>query len=162
MVESGQFQGRVVVLSGGGSGIGQATAVQFADSGAYVLITGRREALLQQTALRHPHIVPVVADVSQAESCNQVISRAMELWGRLDILVNNAGVFRSRSLAEVSEKTFHDLFDINVLGPTLLARAALPHLIQTQGVIINVSSSYSTKPSPGAAHYAASKAALTG
>lgn len=85
-----------------------------------------------------------------------VVSR----WGRLDVLVNNAGATRMMPLAETTAEGIAGLFDLNVTAPSLLARAALPHLRDTKGAIVNVSSTYGHRPLPGAAHYAASKAAL--
>ncbi|HEY8431670.1 MAG TPA: SDR family oxidoreductase, partial [Sandaracinaceae bacterium] len=150
----------VAIVTGGGTGIGRATALEFARRGARVLITGRRGEPLDETAAQVDGIVPVVADVTSEEGARRVVDRAIERWGRIDTLVNNAGMFAARLLAGADAETVAALFATNVLGPTLLARAALPHLKATRGAIINVSSTFGHKPSPGAAHYGASKAAL--
>jgi NAD(P)-dependent dehydrogenase (short-subunit alcohol dehydrogenase family) len=78
----------------------------------------------------------------------------------LDVLINNAGATRVMPLAETTADGIAGLFDLNVTAPSLLAHAALPHLRRTKGAIVNVSSTYGHRPLPGAAHYAASKAAL--
>jgi NAD(P)-dependent dehydrogenase (short-subunit alcohol dehydrogenase family) len=78
----------------------------------------------------------------------------------VDVLVNNAGAALLLPLAEATGETINDLFDLNVTAPSLLARACLPHLRSTKGSIVNLSSTYGRRPLAGAAHYAASKAAV--
>ncbi|WP_461058955.1 SDR family NAD(P)-dependent oxidoreductase [Streptomyces pseudoechinosporeus] len=82
------------------------------------------------------------------------------MWGRLDVVVNNAGATKLMPLGETTPDGIAALFGLNVTAPSLLAHAALPHLRRTKGSIVNVSSTYGHRPMPGAAHYAASKAAL--
>ncbi|MFW6693212.1 SDR family NAD(P)-dependent oxidoreductase [Streptomyces sp. MAR4 CNX-425] len=152
--------GQVVVVTGAGSGIGRATAHAFADAGAHVLGVGRRTDALAETALGRPRITPHPADLLTADVPDEVIDAAVERWGRLDVLVNNAGATRVMPLAETTAAGIADLFGLNVTAPSLLARSALPHLRRRRGAILNVSSTYGHRPLPGAAHYAASKAAL--
>jgi NAD(P)-dependent dehydrogenase (short-subunit alcohol dehydrogenase family) len=159
-VSAARWHEHVAIVTGGGTGIGRATALEFARRGVRVLITGRHAEPLEETAAEADGIVPVVADVTSEEAARRVVDRAIERWGRIDTLVNNAGMFAARPLADADAETVAALFATNVLGPTLLARAALPHLKATRGAIINVSSTFGHKPSPGAAHYGASKAAL--
>ena len=159
-MSAARWHEHVAIVTGGGTGIGRATALEFARRGVRVLITGRHAEPLEETAAEADGIVPVVADVTSEEAARRVVDRAIERWGRIDTLVNNAGMFAARPLADADAETVAALFATNVLGPTLLARAALPHLKATRGAIINVSSTFGHKPSPGAAHYGASKAAL--
>src|SRR5690606_6038066 len=159
-VSAMQWQEHVAVVTGGGTGIGRATALEFARRGARVLITGRRAAPLERTAAEADGIEALAADVTSEEGAQRIVARAIERWGRIDTLVNNAAMFAARPLADANAETVAALFATNVLGPTLLARAALAHLKATRGAIINVSSTFGQKPSPGAAHYGASKAAL--
>jgi NAD(P)-dependent dehydrogenase (short-subunit alcohol dehydrogenase family) len=150
----------VVIITGGSSGIGRATALSFASRGARVLITGRRPASLDETAKNQPNIKTLVADTVEPDGGPRTIARAIELWGRLDVLVNNAGAGAIMPLAEVTARRILDIFAVNVLGPSLLAKEALPHLKETRGSIINISSTYGSKAGAALSHYGASKAAL--
>jgi NAD(P)-dependent dehydrogenase (short-subunit alcohol dehydrogenase family) len=150
----------VVIITGGSSGIGRAAALSFALRGARVLITGRRAASLDETAKNHPNIATLVADTAEPEDGSRTIARAIKLWGRLDVLVNNAGAGAIMPLANVTARRILDIFAVNVLGPSLLAKGALPYLKETKGSIINISSTYATKAGAALSHYGASKAAL--
>lgn len=151
---------RVVIITGGGTGIGRATAIQFAGAGARVVIAGRRAAPLEETASVSDRIVPVPADLLLEADLERVIQTAIQRWGRIDVLVNNAGSFVQRPLAEIDQQTVAALFATNVLAPSLLSRAALPALKASQGSIVNISSTFGHKAAPTISHYAASKAAL--
>ncbi|WP_129667506.1 SDR family NAD(P)-dependent oxidoreductase [Phytoactinopolyspora endophytica] len=155
------FAGRVSIVTGAGSGIGRATAIALADAGAYVLGVGRRTEALEQTAAQgHGRITPFSADIRAEGAPEAVVGAAVDQWGRLDVLVNNAGATAVMQLEDVTARRVADMFDLNVVAPSLLAQAALPHLHRAQGSIVNISSTYGHRPLPGAAHYAASKSAL--
>ncbi|MDX3240045.1 SDR family NAD(P)-dependent oxidoreductase [Streptomyces sp. ME03-5709C] len=154
------LDGRVVIVTGASSGIGRATAIAMAEAGARVLGVGRRQSALEEIAGLHPGISTLVVDVRLEEAPELIIGAAVDRWGQLDVLVNNAGATARVSLDEVTRERVADLFDLNVVAPTMLAQAALPHLRSSKGSIINISSTYGHRPQPGAAHYAASKAAL--
>ncbi|WP_423822445.1 SDR family oxidoreductase [Salinisphaera sp. SPP-AMP-43] len=151
---------KVVIITGGSSGIGLAAARQFAEHGAHVLVTGRRHAPLKELASNDDRISTLVADATKAEDADRTIDRAITLWGRLDVLVNNAGAGDIMPLIETTTDRITAVFAGNVLGPSLHARAALPHLTATKGAIINVSSTLGQRATASLAHYAASKAAL--
>jgi NAD(P)-dependent dehydrogenase (short-subunit alcohol dehydrogenase family) len=151
---------KVVIATGGSSGIGRAAALSFAEQGAKVLITGRRAVPLEETAAEHPDIVSLVADVAAPDDAVRTIAKAVDTWGRLDVLVNNAGAGAILPLADANADRITNIFAVNVLGPSLLAAAALPHLAVAKGTIINVSSTFGHRPVAGLSHYAASKAAL--
>jgi NAD(P)-dependent dehydrogenase (short-subunit alcohol dehydrogenase family) len=154
------LQDKVVIVTGGSSGIGRAAALEFAQRGAKVLITGRRAAALDATSGGRANIVGLVADAADPDDAVRTVAKALGTWGRLDALVNNAGAGAILPLAEGSAERIAAIFAVNVLGPSQLATAALPHLEMTKGAIVNVSSTFGSKPAAGLSHYAASKAAL--
>jgi NAD(P)-dependent dehydrogenase (short-subunit alcohol dehydrogenase family) len=160
VLQHGDFTGKVVIVTGAGSGIGCATARAFARAGAHVLGVGRRREALDETAGGHPRIAAHPVDLRAPGAPEEVIGAAAGRWGGVDVLVNNAGATLMMPLAATTADGIAGLFDLNVTAPSLLAHAALPHLRRTRGSIVNVSSTYGHRPLPGAAHYAASKAAL--
>lgn len=154
------FEGRVAIVTGGGSGIGRAVATGLAERGAKVLITGRRQSLLDETVAVHDNLEGLLADVAKPEDAGRTVQDAVRRWGRLDVLVNNAGAGAVLLLAEIGAEQIADILAVNVIGPSMLAQAALPHLAATGGSIVNVSSVFGHRAGAGLSHYAASKAAL--
>lgn len=151
---------RVVVITGGSSGIGRATALDCARRGARVMVTARHAAQLQVAAADHANITGLIADVANPDDARRTIETAVQRYGRLDVLVNNAGAGAILPLADVTAEAITRIFAVNTLGPSLLAAAALPHLEATKGAIVNISSTFGHKPGVGLSQYAASKAAL--
>ncbi|SEE36309.1 SDR family NAD(P)-dependent oxidoreductase [Streptomyces sp. KS_5] len=158
--QSPEFTDRTVVITGAGSGIGRASAIAFAQAGAHVLAVGRRTDALEETAAESPRIAVHPADIRVPGAAEEVVRVAIDRWGHLDVLVNNAGATKVMPLADTTAESIAALFDLNVTAPSLLACAALPHLRRARGSILNISSTFGHRPLPGAAHYAASKAAL--
>lgn len=154
------FIDRVVIVTGAGSGIGAASAVKFAEAGAHVLAVGRRVEPLRQTAGRHPRIEAFVADVCAEGAPEGIIGKAHEQWGRVDVLVNNAGVFAGMDLEKSTSEGIERIWATNVTAPSLLSAAAVPHLREQRGAIINLSSTFGHRPLAHASHYGASKAAI--
>ena len=151
---------RVILITGGAAGIGRAAALRFARDGARVVVTGRREAPLQALAAEQPGIGYVVADAGKAADAARTIATVIERHGRLDVLVNNAGAGAILPLQEADADRIRDIFEVNVVGPSLLARAALPHLEASGGAIVNLSSTFGHKAGALLSHYGASKAAI--
>jgi NAD(P)-dependent dehydrogenase (short-subunit alcohol dehydrogenase family) len=150
----------VVIIAGGSSEIGWATAFSFASKGAGILVTGRHAASLAEAAKDHPNIELLVADTAEPEDGSRTIARALELWGRLDVLVNNASADAIMPLADAIVRRIADIFAVNVLGPSLLAEVGLPYLNATKSSIINISNTNGSKAGPALSHCRASKAAL--
>lgn len=157
---SANARSRVVIVTGGGSGIGLATARAFAREAANVLITGRRLDRLEAIARAEPHITAFKADVGNPLDAQRTIDRAIELWGTIDVLVNNAGAGKPMALADTTADHVNAIYTVNTIGPTLLAAAAVPHLVRSRGSIINISSTLGKKALAGFADYGASKAAI--
>jgi NAD(P)-dependent dehydrogenase (short-subunit alcohol dehydrogenase family) len=156
--QSRPFEGMVALVTGGGSGIGQETAVALAVAGAEVVIAGRRADALERTAAKQSSIRTVSGDV--VSDAKRIVEAAVASAGRLDVLVNNAGAVRLTPLGQTEFEIAEALWRTNVLGPTLLVEFALAHLEQTRGAIVNVSSTFGHKPAPTISQYGASKAAL--
>lgn len=157
---STQSSPKVAIVTGAGSGIGAATALEFASSGMQVLGVGRREEALRRTAKQHAMIDYVAADLREPTAPDEVVRTAAERWGRVDVVVNNAGTYLHAPLLEVSDDAVADLVAIHIIAPTRLTRAALPLLKASRGSVVNISSTYGHRPIPGASHYGAVKAAL--
>jgi NAD(P)-dependent dehydrogenase (short-subunit alcohol dehydrogenase family) len=153
---------RVALITGGTSGIGEATALLFAKEGAEVTITGRNRergaAVVQRIKDIGPEAVFVHADVSEAGDCRRAVEETMEAFGRLDILFNNAGVFYPHTTLECSEKEWDEQIDINLKGTFLMSKFVLPVMIaQRRGVIINNASGWGIVGGDHAVAYCASK-----
>jgi len=127
---------KVVIVTGGGSGIGRATAMHFAQQGARLLILGCRAEALAETMRLHANITSVVADMRLETAAAAVLGNALDRYGRVDVLINNAGAFVAGPLETVTAHVVKELFETNVFGPTWLSQTTLPHLKTTQGSII--------------------------
>ena len=153
---------RGVVITGGGTGIGRATATAFAETGAGVLIVGRTEKTLAAAAGDHPAIHPLTMDISAAEAPERIVATALELFGRIDVLVNNAAFIRPGKLGRLDRKETEAQVAINLLAPIHLTQEALEPLTESRGVVINVSSSVAVgdRGWPDAGVYGAAKSGL--
>jgi len=155
-----QFTDKVVLITGGADGIGAAAALRFAAAGARVVVTGRRENQLQAFAASHASINYLVADAGRPQDAVRTVEAVVGRHDRLDVLVNNAGAAAVMPLSEASYEQIMAILSVNVVGPSLLATAALPYLARQRGSIVNVSSTYGHKAGANLSHYASSKAAL--
>jgi NAD(P)-dependent dehydrogenase (short-subunit alcohol dehydrogenase family) len=158
---SGRFAGKVVLVTGGGTGIGRAIARAFLAEGAKVAVTGRRVEPLRALAPEAGgRLLPIAADVTKAADRKRVVDTVVRDLGRLDVLVNNAGVFLSKPLAETTDEEIANTFGVNVLGLFSITRDALPALEKAKGAVVNVSSTVATGVMAGTSVYSASKAAV--
>jgi meso-butanediol dehydrogenase/(S,S)-butanediol dehydrogenase/diacetyl reductase len=153
---------RVALVTGGGTGIGRATALSLAASGAAVAVTGRRREPLEEVASEIGGLA-VAGDLSVPEDAERVVHETVRAFGALHVVVNNAGAIRRNfRLHEVEVERWDEQIAINLRGPYLVLRAALPELLRAEGdrAIVNVSSTLAVKPASGTAPYAAAKGAL--
>ncbi|XP_035448882.2 uncharacterized oxidoreductase MexAM1_META1p0182-like [Spodoptera frugiperda] len=160
------FANKVVLVTGGSSGIGAATVEAFAKEGASVAFVGRNEARLKEVASscqQHgANVLVIRADVSKDEEANTIVQQTVDKFGKLDVLVNNAGILRFASVLEPTLiNTFDEIMNTNLRPVVLITSLAIPHLIATKGSIVNVSSVLSSIVRiPGIMSYSMSKAAM--
>jgi NAD(P)-dependent dehydrogenase (short-subunit alcohol dehydrogenase family) len=163
-----RFEGRTALVTGGGTGIGRAVAVRLASEGARVVVSGRRSEPLTETveAIRENGAGGaeiVKGDVSRAEDAERMVAETVERFGSLSVLVNNAGVIRrDRPAGKTTPEEWTHMLDVNLTGAFLVSRAALPHLKEQGGAIVNIASVLGSVAVPGTAAYQASKAGLLG
>jgi 3-oxoacyl-[acyl-carrier protein] reductase len=160
-----ELNAQVAIVTGGGSGIGQGVALALAREGAKVVVCGRRSDPLEHTVAAIKEIggdaLAVQADVSQAEDVERLVSQTLEAYGRVDILINNAGIGGSGRIHEHDVEAWDRVMAVNLRGPFLTARAALP-LMREQGGghIINISSESGLEYYQGNGAYGVAKHAL--
>lgn len=160
-----RFEGKVVLVSGGNSGIGAATAVRFAQEGASVMVAARNAETAQTTldtiTASGGSAAFVPCDVREVSQCENAVAETVARFGRLDVLVNNAGIIlRNSTVRDTAVEDWLDVFNVNIHGAFYLSKAALPHLVETKGCIVNVSSYAGMVGFPAAAAYCAAKGAL--
>ncbi|HHI82814.1 MAG TPA: SDR family NAD(P)-dependent oxidoreductase, partial [Rhizobiales bacterium] len=160
-----QLDGKRVLITGAGSGIGRALACQGAERGMVIALAGRRPEKLQETLKLLPgagHFI-IPADVTSADNRAILADRLASAWGHLDILVNNAGLVPGGPLGELTNEDLHAALATNLLAPIALARDMLTLMQASKGArIINVGSLLGDIPYPLFATYSASKAGLGG
>jgi NAD(P)-dependent dehydrogenase (short-subunit alcohol dehydrogenase family) len=150
-----------VLITGGGSGIGEGTARYFARHGAKVTISGRREDRLRAVAESiGANCRYVVGDITRDADCVRMIQDAVAFGGRLDALVNNAGNMLRGPITGMDRSRLLEVFDSNVVSGMILAGLAVPHLERRGGAIIFLGSVHTRRAYPGASPYAASKGAV--
>ncbi len=149
----------VALITGGGTGIGAATARILRKDGWEVVICGRRPGPLEAVA-DGCGAIPIAADVASEDDCQRLVAETIERFGRLDGLVLNAGIQRMGTVETLSIQDWNDIFAVNVTGPFMLTRAALSHLLEARGALVAVASVAALRSANGMAGYGASKAAL--
>jgi NAD(P)-dependent dehydrogenase (short-subunit alcohol dehydrogenase family) len=166
-VDGLDLSGRVAIITGGGTGIGAATARLFAAHGAEALVVAARTteqivAVAKEIeGTTSTRVLPVPTDVKVEESVVNLVERTVQEFGRIDVLVNNAGGTRMGPLESTPTKAWDSVFALNVRGPFLCTREAGRHMIERRsGVIVNVSSGAGVNGVRHGAGYSAAKAAL--
>lgn len=155
-----QFQDKVVLVTGGSSGLGLAIAQELAGQGAHVVITGRRQEQLDAAlSSLGERASAIAADVSNADDLAALFSQIQSQHGRIDVLIANAGMGELAPMGSITEALFDRAFNTNVRGVTFTVQGALP-LMGKGGSIVIIGSTASINPGPGLSVYGATKAAL--
>ena len=160
------LNGKVVIVTGASSGIGEAMAREYAKMGAKVVMAARREDELQRITTeiiaQGGEVVYSVCDVVSEEDCKQLINRAVEAFGGIDILICNAGLSMRALFDDCDLKVLHRLMDVNFWGTVNCTKYALPWIQKSKGSIVGISSVAGIHGLPGRTGYSASKYAMTG
>lgn len=158
-----RFAAKVALVTGAGSGIGRATAIRLAEEGASVYLADINGESLQETTKLLPEGSDYrcgTLDVSSSEACRQLVADTVAEFNRLDVLCNIAGIAPTQHFADISEDAWNRVIGINLNSVFFLCQAAMPHLVESQGNIINMSSSAGRTGQAYNASYGATKAAV--
>jgi hypothetical protein len=155
------LDGKVVIVTGASSGVGEAAARLFAERGARVVLAARSAEKIAALAKEIGGLA-VPTDVTQRADLEALVERTLAAFGRIDVLVNNAAANARGRFEEVLPDEIETVIDTNLKAPMLLTRFALPHLREARGVVVNVASIAGHVPLPGESAYCASKWGLRG
>ncbi|KAL1474757.1 hypothetical protein MTO96_037746 [Rhipicephalus appendiculatus] len=162
-----ELKGKVALITGASSGIGESTAIHFAFLGCWLSLTARNKANLEIVAqaccdkgIPRDKVLVIPGDIVVEKDVADVVEKTVRHFGKLDILVNNAGIPMLGRIQNTPMEDFKRAWDTNFRGQLMMTQKALPHLRQTKGSIVNVSSISSLTTLPNTAPYAVSKAAL--
>lgn len=151
----------VVLITGAAGGLGRALAQRFAQGNWRVAVTDQDGAGLAELAQQLPVAASKTADLRKAQACREVVSHVLAETGRLDALINSAGVWREGPIDEFSEEDFDLVMAVNLKAAFFMCSASVPHLKNSRGAIINISSDAGHQGNQNATAYCASKGALT-
>jgi NADP-dependent 3-hydroxy acid dehydrogenase YdfG len=162
---SNNIEGKVVVITGASSGLGEATARLLSAEGAHVVLGARRadrlKSLMDELTGRGGKAIAVSTDVTQRDQVKKLVDAAVQAYGRIDVMINNAGLMPQAPLERLKIDEWDRMIDVNIKGVLYGIAAALPHMQrQKAGHFINVSSVAGHKVGPGFAVYAATKHAV--
>ncbi len=156
-----RFVDKIVMVTGAGSGIGQASALRLASEGASLLCVDLNQSTLDETVAaieaKGSKVVSQLCDVSSEEEVNRSVQACIDSFGKLDVLVHMAGILRFDHCDELSLDNWQKVIDVNLTGTFLLCKAVLPHLVKTGGNIVNAASTASLSGLPWGTAYSASK-----
>lgn len=161
---SREFEGKVVLVTGAASGLGRAASLRFAQEGASLCLVDMNEEGLHETQRRigerNTGCTLFVGDLGEPATCARAVQAAIDAFQRLDVLCNIAGMLRFHAVPDVTVADWNRLVSSNLTAPMFMMQAALPHLIETHGNIVNVASTAAFVGQAYTAPYAATKAAL--
>jgi short-subunit dehydrogenase len=156
-------QNRVAIVTGASSGIGLATARLLVKHGAKVALASRSKEKLEKLSAELPNSIALPADMTKISEIGSMVEQTVEHFGRVDILINNAGQGYDAPVEKTNIRTFHYIFDLDVIGPLVAMQQVIPLMRkQGEGVIINISSGTALMYLPNMSAYSASKRALAG
>lgn len=156
-----RFDGKVALITGAGSGMGRATALRLAEEGASVYaVDVNAEGLDETKAAAKGTLETRVADLADADVAAPLVAEAVGCFGRLDVLGNIAGIYRPGHTPEVDRDTYRLLMAINLDAPFFLIQAAIPHLLESEGNVINIASNSAIQGVPYSAAYSATKGGI--
>jgi NAD(P)-dependent dehydrogenase (short-subunit alcohol dehydrogenase family) len=152
---------QVAIITGGGGAIGRATALELAALGFDVVLVGRTESSLNDSARTLKGALVIVADVTKLDDIDRIAQTALSKYGRVDVLVNNAGAAPAVSIEQITPQIWREIVDTNLSAPLFLSRAVWPAMkTQGRGTIVNISSLAARDPFEGLGPYGAAKAGL--
>lgn len=158
------LEGKVALITGGGTGIGAAIAKRFVNDGARVCITGRRQEMLDNTAqtLSSDRVKTCSGDVTDYKDVERMVEAALSFDGRLDVLVNNAAMDQvPKGVIDIDIEVWKRILDVNLTGPLFMMKASIPHMIRNgSGSVINISSVAGVRSIPEMPAYCATKGGL--
>jgi NAD(P)-dependent dehydrogenase (short-subunit alcohol dehydrogenase family) len=156
-----RFAGKVALITGAGSGIGRAVTSRFVQEGGVVFAVDIDADALEETAgLLDGHVDTQVADIAEKDACTEAVVACVQRFGHLHVLGNVAGIYRAAHTPEMSREDYRRVLSVNLDGPFFLCQAAIPHLLETGGNIVNVASNSGIQGVPYSAAYSASKGGL--
>ncbi|WP_148315811.1 SDR family oxidoreductase [Aneurinibacillus aneurinilyticus] len=155
------LEDKVAIVTGGGSGMGRAVSLLFAEQGAHVVVADIDEEAARQTSDHiGPRAFPIQGNVAEAEDVKRMVRETINRFGRIDILVNNAGVpLAFTPIEETEDETWDRMMDVNAKSIFLTAKHVVPHMKKSGGVIVNTASIAGIRARPGLHAYCASKGA---
>lgn len=157
---------KVVLITGGSSGIGKACAERFGREGGRICITGRNAENLEATAeelrAKNIEVLAVQGDVAKEEDCVRMINQTLNTYGRIDVLINNAGVSMRAFFLHLDLSVIRQLMEINFFGTVYCTKYALKQLLKYNGSVVGISSVAGYQGLPGRSGYSASKFAMEG